>query len=88
MCAADLEDELIRALGVGRVEELVRAEGDLRPLTTFLRQPAQRDRTAQQRLRRFFGTTSGRKIHYGRVLVEALDTDRVPAPLEDLLAVV
>ncbi|MFF4086539.1 TOPRIM nucleotidyl transferase/hydrolase domain-containing protein [Streptomyces nigra] len=88
VCAADLEDELIRALGVGRVEELVRAEGDLRPLTTFLRQPAQRDRTAQQRLRRFFGTTSGRKIHYGRVLVEALDTDRVPAPLEDLLAVV
>ncbi|KAB2971135.1 ATP-dependent endonuclease [Streptomyces sp. SS1-1] len=88
VCAADLEDELIRALGTGRVEELVRAEGDLRPLTTFLRQPAQRNRTAQQRLRRFFGTTSGRKIHYGRVLVEALDTDRVPAPLEELLAVV
>ncbi|MBU3865324.1 ATP-dependent endonuclease, partial [Streptomyces sp. 4503] len=34
VCAADLEDELIRALGVTRVEELVRAEGDLRPLQT------------------------------------------------------
>lgn len=86
VCAADPEDELVRALGVTRVEELARAEGDLRPLQTFLRQPAQRDRTPQQKLRRFLGTTSGRKIHYGRVLVEALDHDRIPAPLERLLA--
>ncbi|MFE3591788.1 TOPRIM nucleotidyl transferase/hydrolase domain-containing protein [Streptomyces niveus] len=86
VCAADLEDELIRALGVTRVAELVRAEGDTRPLRTFLRQPAQQGRTSQQQLRRFFGTKKGRKIHYGRVLVEALDPDRVPAPLDDLLA--
>ncbi|AQS69512.1 TOPRIM nucleotidyl transferase/hydrolase domain-containing protein [Streptomyces pactum] len=86
VCAADLEDELIRALGVTRVTELVEAEGDLRPLQTFLRQPAQRDRTAQQQLRRFFGTKKGRKIHYGRVLVEALDPDRTPAPLAGLFA--
>ncbi|MFD7017036.1 TOPRIM nucleotidyl transferase/hydrolase domain-containing protein [Streptomyces sp. NPDC059928] len=86
VCAADLEDELIRALGVPRVAELVRAEGDLRPLETFLRQPAQRGRTAGQQLRRFFGTKKGRKIHYGRVLVEALDPDRAPAPLTGLLA--
>ncbi|EST31031.1 TOPRIM nucleotidyl transferase/hydrolase domain-containing protein, partial [Streptomyces niveus] len=86
VCAADLEDELIRALGVTRVAELVRAEGDTRPLQTFLRQPAQQGRTSRQQLRRFFGTKKGRKIHYGRVLVEALDPDRVPAPLDDLLA--
>lgn len=85
VCAADLEDELIRALGVTRVEELVRAEGDLRALRSFLRQPAQRDRTSQQQLRRFLGTKKGRKIRYGHVLVEALDPDRVPAPLDDLL---
>ncbi|MEV0440463.1 TOPRIM nucleotidyl transferase/hydrolase domain-containing protein [Streptomyces spectabilis] len=85
VCAADLEDELIRALGTARVEELVRAEGDLRALETFVRQPAQRDRTAHQRLRRFFGTKKGRKIHYGRVLVEGLEPDRVPAPLDELL---
>lgn len=85
VCAADLEDELIRALGVTRVEELVRAEGDLRPLRTFLSQPAQRHRTPQQRLRRFLGTKKGRKIHYGRVLVEALHPERVPAPLDGLL---
>ncbi|MFF3263191.1 TOPRIM nucleotidyl transferase/hydrolase domain-containing protein [Streptomyces sp. NPDC002932] len=85
VCAADLEDELIRALGVARVRELVREEGDLRALQTFLRQPAQRGRIPQAQLRRFLGTKKGRKIHYGRVLVEALDPGRVPAPLDDLL---
>ncbi|MFD5698111.1 TOPRIM nucleotidyl transferase/hydrolase domain-containing protein [Streptomyces lasiicapitis] len=88
VCAADLEDELIRALGVSRVEELVRAEGDLRALQTFVSQPAQRDRSPEQRLRRFLGTKKGRKIRYGHVLVEALAPDRVPAPLDGLLAAV
>ncbi|MGG7570252.1 TOPRIM nucleotidyl transferase/hydrolase domain-containing protein [Streptomyces sirii] len=85
VCAADLEDELIRALGVTRVQELVRDEGDLRALQTFLRQPAQQDRAPQRQLRRFLGTKKGRKIHYGRVLVEALGPDRIPAPLDGLL---
>ncbi|WP_392972539.1 TOPRIM nucleotidyl transferase/hydrolase domain-containing protein [Streptomyces sp. LN245] len=88
VCAADLEDELIRALGVSRVEELVRAEGDLRALRTFVRQPAQLGRSSQRQLRRFLGTKKGRKIHYGRVLVEALSPDHVPAPLDGLLAAV
>lgn len=86
VCAADLEDELVRALGVDAVREVVRQQGDLRTLEVFLRQPAQRNRTAQQQLRRFFGTKKGRKIHYGRVLVEALVPDLVPAPLAGLLA--
>lgn len=85
VCASDLEDELIRALGVARVEELVRAEGDLRALRTFRRQPAQQGRPPELQLRRFLGTKKGRKIRYGRVLVEALDPGRVPAPLDDLL---
>ncbi|MFF8864835.1 MULTISPECIES: TOPRIM nucleotidyl transferase/hydrolase domain-containing protein [unclassified Streptomyces] len=86
VCAADLEDELIRALGVTRVAELIGAEGDERALQTFLRQPAQQGRTSRQQLRRFLGTKKGRKIHYGRVLVEALDPDQVPAPLDALLS--
>src|SRR5690606_7922755 len=36
VCAADLEDELIRALGVNRVAALVQEEGDQRALQTFL----------------------------------------------------
>ncbi|WP_369194322.1 TOPRIM nucleotidyl transferase/hydrolase domain-containing protein [Streptomyces djakartensis] len=87
VCAADLEDELIRALGVARVAELVREEGDRRPLQTFLRQPAQQGRAPRQQFRRFLGTKKGRKIHYGRVLVEALEADQVPQPLDRLLAV-
>ncbi|MER5554114.1 TOPRIM nucleotidyl transferase/hydrolase domain-containing protein [Streptomyces sp. NPDC002793] len=87
ICAADLEDELIRALGPTRVAELVEAEGDLRPLKTFLNQPAQRGRTSERQLRRFLGTKKGRKIRYGRVLVEALGPDRVPEPLDRLLAI-
>ncbi|MFC8131186.1 TOPRIM nucleotidyl transferase/hydrolase domain-containing protein [Streptomyces sp. NPDC057302] len=86
VCVSDLEDELIRALGTARVEEAVRAEGDLRAWQTFLRQPAQHGRPRQQQLRRFLGTKKGRKIRYGRVLVEALDADLTPAPLDDLLA--
>jgi len=86
VCSADLEDELIRALGPPRVTDLVRTEGDLGALETFLQQPAQRDRTPQQQLRRFLGTRRGRKIRYGHVLVEALGPDDVPAPLHDLFA--
>ncbi|MFB7462782.1 TOPRIM nucleotidyl transferase/hydrolase domain-containing protein [Streptomyces sp. NPDC056224] len=85
VCVADLEDELIRALGTSRVEEIVEAEGDVRAWQTFLRQPAHHGRPRQQQLRRFLGTKKGRKIRYGRLLVEALDGDQVPAPLGDLL---
>ncbi|MFJ3794585.1 TOPRIM nucleotidyl transferase/hydrolase domain-containing protein [Kitasatospora sp. NPDC090091] len=86
VCVADLEDELIRALGVARVEEIVRAEGDLPAWQTFVRQPAQQGRPPQRQMRRFLGTKKGRKIRYGRLLVEALDAEPVPAPLHDLLA--
>ncbi|MFI9418844.1 TOPRIM nucleotidyl transferase/hydrolase domain-containing protein [Streptomyces werraensis] len=86
VCAADLEDKLIRALGVDRVTELVREQGDFRALSTFLRQPAQRSRAPEQQLRRFLGTKKGRKIHYGRVLVEALGQERPPTPLDGLLS--
>ncbi|MFV2117657.1 TOPRIM nucleotidyl transferase/hydrolase domain-containing protein [Streptomyces sp. Act-28] len=86
VCTADLEDELIRALGPARVEQIVRAEDELRAWQTFVRQPAQQDRPRHRQLRRFIGTKKGRKIRYGRLLVEALASDRVPAPLDDLFA--
>lgn len=86
VCVSDLEDELIRALGTERVEEIIRDEGDLRAWQTFLHQPAQQGRPMQQQLRRFLGTKKGRKIRYGRLLVEALDPELAPAPLDDLLA--
>jgi hypothetical protein len=86
VCEADLEDELIRALGVGRVLELVEAQGDLRAFRTLQRQAAWQGRPPAEQLRRFMGSGGSRKIRYGSLLVEALDDDRVPRPLRCVLA--
>jgi len=86
VCVADLEDELIRALGAATVEHVIESQGDLRSLRIMQQQPAQRERTAEQQLRRFMGTRGGRKIEYARLLVDALDLQAVPRPLELLLA--
>ncbi len=86
VCVADLEDEMIRSLGAASVERLIAGQGELTSFRTFCRQPAQRDRTREQQLRRFMGTRSGRKAHYGRVLADALDLTRVPRPLDRVLA--
>ena len=44
VCIADLEDELIRALGVDAVEELIAAQGELDAFRTMQKQPAHRGR--------------------------------------------
>ena len=85
VCRPDLEAELIGALGHTRTEEVLEREGDLRLFRTFQQQPAQRTRTLDQHLHRFFGTTSGRKEHYAAVLTSALAADELPAPLRDVV---
>jgi hypothetical protein len=86
VCVADLEDELIRSLGADAVEEVVASRGELGSFRVLQNQPAQRGRQREAQLRRFLGTRSGRKIHYARFLVEALDLSRVPPPLDGLFA--
>jgi hypothetical protein len=86
VCVADLEDEMIRSLGTDVVEQLIAAQGELTSFRTFCRQPAQRNRSRQQQLRRFMGTRSGRKLHYARVLASSLEESRVPRPLDRVLA--
>jgi hypothetical protein len=88
ICHADLEDELIRALGAAHVERIVADAGEQRQFRTFQAQPAQRDRPIEAQLRRFLGTHSGRKLRYGTLLAEALDPERVPPPLDLVLAAV
>ena len=85
-CERDLEEELVRALGTERVLAVVEAAGDLSHFRGLQQQPAQRTRRLEEQLHRFFGSGSGRKIRYGRLLVDALADDAVPAPLERLLA--
>jgi hypothetical protein len=86
VCVADLEDELIRALGVACVEEILDAQGELGSFRTFQKQPAWQGRATKEQLRRFMGSGAGRKIRYARLLVDALHLTRVPRPLERVLA--
>jgi hypothetical protein len=86
VCVADLEDELIRALGAALVEHVVDEQGDLGSFRTLQKQPAWKGRTVEAQLRRFMGSGGSRKIRYARLLVEALDLAHVPRPLDRVLA--
>jgi hypothetical protein len=86
VCVADLEDELIRALGAASVERVVDAQGDLGSFRTLQKQPEWRRRTTEEQLRRFLGSGARRKIRYARLLVDALDLTQVPRPLDRVLA--
>lgn len=86
VCVADLEDELIRALGAETVRQVIADEGEWRPFRTFQSQPAQREWTVERQLHRFMGTHSGRKAQYARALVRRLDLAGVPRPLARLLS--
>ena len=85
VCDADLEDELVRALGIKRALQVVEAAGDLPAWQILCNQPYHRHRPTEAVLRRFWGTTSGRKDKYAALLTAALDLDRVPAPLTGVL---
>ena len=84
-CTADLEDELIRAVGLDVVEQVIEAEGEARSLRLLAGMPAQAGWTRTALVRRFLGG-SGRKARYAALLVEALEPDHVPRPLASLLA--
>ena len=85
-CSADLEDELIRALGVEAVEAVIEAAGEARSLRLLAGMPAQRGWPREAVLRRFLGVRSGRKARYAELLVDALEPGRVPEPLAAVLA--
>jgi hypothetical protein len=87
VCDPDLEGELIRALGADEVLRVVEQHGDLGPFRTLQKQPSWRSRPVEEQLRRFMGSGGSRKIEYARYLVEALDLERVPAPLDGVLDV-
>jgi hypothetical protein len=86
VCVADLEDELIRALGHASVEAVLDAHGDLGSFRTLQKQPAWRGQPVEAQLRRFMGSADRRKIRYARLLVDALDLAQVPRPLDGVLA--
>ena len=83
VCVSDLEDELVRALGVAAVQELIEAQGELARFRTFQKQLAKRALPLEEQLWRFMWN---RKVRYAPLLVAALDLDRVPRPLDGVLA--
>jgi hypothetical protein len=85
VCDLDLEDEMIRALGVDGMLGFLEAQGDLQSFRVMQQMPDQRARTIEHQLRRFIGTRGGRKNSYAPLLVERIHPDRTPRPLEALL---
>ena len=84
-CDPDLEGELIGALGAEAVEAVADANGDLAAFRTLQKQPAWRGQPVEEQLRRFMGSGGSRKIRYARLLVEALEPDAAPRPLQLVL---
>ena len=86
VCVEDLEDELIRASGRDLIETLLDAQGDLGSFQTLQKQPAWRQRSFEAQMHRFLGAGARRKSRYAGLLVSALDLDRMPRPLVEVLA--
>lgn len=82
-CSPDLEGELVRALGVDRMLRLVEERGHLTKFHTYQAQPGKRELELERQLH---GWLHNWKVRYAAPLVEALELDRVPAPLHDVLA--
>lgn len=80
-CDRDLEDELVRAIGLDAVEAVIEDAGEGRSLRLLAQMPAQAGWSREELVRRFLGSQSGRKSRYARLFVEAMEVDRVPRPL-------
>lgn len=85
-CHADLEDELLRAVGTKGAEAVIEEAGEGRSLRLLTQMPAQRGWRREDVLHRFLGSQAGRKMRYARLFVEAMDLDRAPQPLLAVLA--
>jgi hypothetical protein len=81
VCVPDLEGELIRAIGLERVLELV----DTEAFAKMRRQPAHRETPLEKALHRWLRSSSSRFHRYLPVLIDAVELDRVPAPLLGVL---
>jgi len=86
VCEADLEDELIRAVGAETVERVAAAHGDLPAFRTLQKQPEWRGQPVEAQLRRWLSSGGRRKARYARYLVETVELERVPRPLASVLA--
>ena len=87
VCVKDLEDELIRALGPDRVQEVIAAQGEFETFRNFQNQVYWRQRPVERQLRRWL-QNGGRYLRYPPLLIEAMEPDEIPRPLAGVLAAV
>jgi len=81
-CTRDLEDELTRAAGADGMQRVLEEQGELRAFRTYQKQLAHRARPLEEQLHGFMWN---RKQRYAVLLVEALDLERLPRPLDGVL---
>jgi hypothetical protein len=84
VCVRDLEDELIRALGPDRVQEVVAAQDELETFRNFQNQVFWRARPVERQLQRWL-QNGGRQHRYPPLLVDAMKPEEVPRPLVGVL---
>jgi hypothetical protein len=85
VCDRDLEDELIRALGPDRVQDVVAAEGELETFRNFQNQVFWRGQPVERQLRRWL-QNGGRYLRYPPLLIAAMERNEIPRPLAGVLA--
>jgi hypothetical protein len=84
VCVKDLEDELIRALGAERVQEVIAEQGDLDTFRNFQNQLFWRGRPVEAQLRRWL-QNGGRRHRYPPHLIQAMEPEEIPRPLTGVL---
>jgi hypothetical protein len=86
VCVADLEAELIRAVGVDRALAVLDGQGDLGSFITLQKQAAWRGQPVEAQLHRFIGAGARRKLRYARLFTDAaVDIGRAPRPITGVL---
>lgn len=85
VCVKDLEDELIRASGRHAIETLLASQGDLAAFQTLQQQPAWHQQGFDAQMHRWLRAGARRNLRYARLLIDVIDSARIPHPLEALM---
>jgi hypothetical protein len=83
VCVKDLEQEFVRALGLGGAQAVISNEGETPIFAAFQKQPAYSGAPLDEQLRRFFQKDN---IRWAAPLVDALNVKAIPGPLNDVIS--
>lgn len=84
VCDTDLEEMLIDALGEAEVLKVIETQGEADTFARYAQQRAHADKTEKEQLHGFLHSR-GRQVRYAPLLIDSIDLDEVPPPLERLL---